>query len=191
MCARFAIKEVQTHPNEDRRPRPSYRDLQPSLYGEAPRKRERPLRIFGQGREEANKDRSWGGEASLKAIGPGKGDVVESDQVGGATHRCRAIKGLSKMPGWEGGGIAGGVGRRLFSKMFCATVTGCDKVVVSLIITNVLTQLLSPSSFKVITVTAIVVSFFTVFASVKLSPTVVRGGALARSSLAGVCSFAF
>lgn len=74
--------------------------------------------------------------------------------------------------------------------MFCATLTGCDNVVVSLIITKILTQLLSPSSFNVITVTAIVVTFFDVFASVNVSPTVVRSGALARRRLSSVFSFA-
>lgn len=79
--------------------------------------------------------------------------------------------------------------RELFSGVFYTAIAKYSGILISLVVAGVLSRLIAPEEFGVITVATIVISFFSVFSDLGIAPAVVQQQDLTDEDLSGLFSF--
>lgn len=79
--------------------------------------------------------------------------------------------------------------RELFSGVFYTAIAKYSGILISLVVAGVLSRLIAPEEFGVITVATVVISFFSVFSDLGIAPAVVQQQDLTDEDLSGLFSF--
>ena len=79
--------------------------------------------------------------------------------------------------------------RELFSGVFYTAIAKYSGILISLVVAGVLSRLVPPDQFGVITVATVVISFFSVFSDLGIAPAVVQHQDLTNEDLSGLFSF--
>ncbi|WP_321332108.1 lipopolysaccharide biosynthesis protein [uncultured Bacteroides sp.] len=77
----------------------------------------------------------------------------------------------------------------LFSGVFYTAVARYSGIVISLIVTAVLSRMLSPDDFGVVAIATVIISFFSIFTDMGISPAIIQNKNLTEHDLSDLFSF--
>ena len=79
--------------------------------------------------------------------------------------------------------------QQLLSGVFYTAVAKYSGIVISLVVVGVLSRLLSPDDFGVVTIATVIINFFSIFTDMGISPAIVQQKELTRADLSDIFSF--
>jgi PST family polysaccharide transporter len=85
--------------------------------------------------------------------------------------------------------MADGIKKQLFSGVFYTALAKYSGIVITLVVSAVLARLLSPDDFGVVAIATVIISFFSLFTDMGISPAIVQNKELTKKDLCDIFSF--
>lgn len=85
--------------------------------------------------------------------------------------------------------MASNIKNQLFSGVFYTALAKYSGIVISLVIAGILARLLSPDDFGIVAVATIIITFFSLFTDMGVSPAIVQHKSLTKDELSTIFSF--
>jgi PST family polysaccharide transporter len=85
--------------------------------------------------------------------------------------------------------MADGIKKQLFSGVFYTALAKYSGIVITLVVSGVLGRLISPDDFGVVAIATVIISFFSLFTDMGISPAIVQNKTLTKKDLSEIFSF--
>ena len=83
----------------------------------------------------------------------------------------------------------GNIKQQMFSGVFYTALAKYSGIIISLVVSGILARLLSPDDFGIVAIATVIITFFSIFTDVGLSPAIVQHKDLTEQELAGIFAF--